>query len=182
MFITQLNWRRPSFILLVVMLSLLTMGSAMAAAFPNVISLPNGFRPEGIAIGKGTTFYVGSIPTGAIYRGDVRTGAGAVFIEGAAGRAAIGVEYDRSGERLFIAGGLTGDGFVYDADTGALLRTYELASGDDPTFVNDVFVTQDAAWFTDSRRPVLYRVDLAPDGALGDAEIVPVAGDFVQVP
>ena len=44
--------------------------------FPQVISLPNGFRPEGISAGRGTSFYVGSLVDGAIYRGDVRTGAG----------------------------------------------------------------------------------------------------------
>ena len=53
-------------------------GAAVAAPFPSRIDLPDGFRPEGIAIGKGTTFYVGSIPTGAIYRGDLRTGDGDV--------------------------------------------------------------------------------------------------------
>ena len=37
-------------------------------AFPKTIQLPNGFQPEGIAI-KGNTFYVGSIPTGAVLRG-----------------------------------------------------------------------------------------------------------------
>ena len=52
--------------------------AAAQATFPEEISLPTGFRPEGIAIGNGTTFYVGSIPTGAVYRGDLRTGEGAV--------------------------------------------------------------------------------------------------------
>jgi hypothetical protein len=60
-------------------------------SFPAVIPLPNGFQPEGIATGSGNTFYVGSIPTGAIYRGDLRTGQGGVFIQGAAGRAATGM-------------------------------------------------------------------------------------------
>jgi hypothetical protein len=35
-------------------------------SFPETIPLPNGWQPEGIAVGNGTTFYVGSIPTGAI--------------------------------------------------------------------------------------------------------------------
>ena len=33
--------------------------------FPKLIALPDGWQPEGIAI-KGSTFYVGSIPTGAV--------------------------------------------------------------------------------------------------------------------
>ena len=53
-------------------------GSAKkAATFPDVIALPKGFQPEGIEVGKGMTFYVGSVANGAIYRGDLRTGRGA---------------------------------------------------------------------------------------------------------
>ena len=115
------------------------------AAFPETIALPNGWQPEGIAIGNGTTFYVGSIPTGAIYRGDLRTGRGAPLVQGATGRAAIGVDFDHG--RLFVAGGSTGKGFVYDARTGTLVRELQLATGGGPTFVNDVVVAKRAAWF-----------------------------------
>src|SRR5512134_1252805 len=65
--------------------------AALAASFPATIPLPNGWQPEGITVGDGTTFYVGSIPTGAVYRGDLRTGKGATLVAGAPGRAAIGV-------------------------------------------------------------------------------------------
>ena len=41
-----------------------------------------------------------------------------------AGRVAVGVDYDRG--RLFVAGGGTGDGFVYDAETGAEIATLRL--------------------------------------------------------
>ncbi|HZN21437.1 MAG TPA: hypothetical protein VFB57_02625, partial [Gaiellaceae bacterium] len=40
-----------------------------ARDWPDVIPLPTGFQPEGIDIAGGHTFYVGSIPTGAVYRG-----------------------------------------------------------------------------------------------------------------
>ena len=83
---------------------------AAAKPYPETIPLPNGWQPEGIAIGKGTTFYVGSIPTGAIFRGDLRTGKGSTLVSGASGRAAVGVAHDRG--RLFVAGGPTGKGFV----------------------------------------------------------------------
>ena len=73
-------------------------------AGPELIRLPDGFRPEGIAI-AGNTFYVGSIPTGAIYRGDVRTGQGAVLFEGGPGRASIGVAVDPSRESVRSAAG-----------------------------------------------------------------------------
>src|SRR5919201_3462941 len=97
--------------LLVVLVLVLTTGvAAGAAAFPSTIALPRGFQPEGIAI-RGNTFYVGSIPTGAVYRGDLRTGRGAVRVAGRSGRAAIGVAVDQR-DRLFVAGGPTGKGFV----------------------------------------------------------------------
>ena len=44
--------------------------------FPDVIHLPDGFQPEGIARGGGTSFYVGSLVDGRIYRGNLRTGTG----------------------------------------------------------------------------------------------------------
>ena len=99
--------------------------AAAASGFPGHIDLPNGFRPEGIAIGPGHTFYVGSIPTGAVVRGDLRTGAQSIVVpdQSAAGRAAIGVAVDQRG-RLFVAGGPTGHGYVYDANTGGTIRDY----------------------------------------------------------
>ena len=42
--------------------------SSSATPFPATIALPTGFQPEGIAIHRGR-FFVGSIPTGAIYSG-----------------------------------------------------------------------------------------------------------------
>ena len=155
--------------------------TSAAAPFPQLISLPKGFQPEGIAIGRGTTFYVGSIPTGAVYRGDLRTGEGAVLVAGAPGRAAIGVGVDQR-DRLFVAGGPTGKAFVYAPD-GSLLGSYQLASGPGGTFINDVVVTRDAAWFTDSFRHVIYRIAIAGSGTLApSAETVPLSGDYQPVP
>ncbi len=170
---------RPT-LLLTVIASVVTASAALAASFPATIPLPNGWQPEGIAVGDGTTFYVGSIPTGAVYRGDLRTGKGSTLVAGAAGRAAIGVEHDRG--RLFVAGGGTGKGFVYDADSGALLRELQLATGSGATFVNDVVVTKRAAWFTDSNRAALYRVALSKNGIPAQsAQVVPLTGDFQLV-
>jgi len=170
---------------------LLTIWTAVAAVvlatplaansnFPEKIALPDGFRPEGIAIGKRATFYVGSIPTGAIYRGSLKTGEGTVFIPGAPGRAAIGVELSHG--RLFVAGGPTGKGFVYSARTGELLVEAQLASlpidtGANATFVNDVVVARGGAYFTDSRRPFLYRL-----GRHGAVTRIPLTGDIVYGP
>ena len=170
--------------------TLLTVWTAVAAivlasplgaggGFPERIALPDNFRPEGIAIGQGGTFYVGSIPSGAIYRGNLRTGEGSILVPGAAtGRAAIGVEFDHG--LLFVAGGGTGKAFVYSAESGDLLAEHQLAASpidmDHPTFVNDVAVARGGAYFTDSRRPFLYRV--------GEAGVtaIPLSGDIVYDP
>lgn len=136
------------------------LGPAAGAAprpFPEVIDLPAGTQPEGISAGPGTTFYVGSIPTGAVYRGDLRTGEASLLVPPRAGRAAIGVE--EADGTLFVAGGGTGKAFLYDAATGADVAVVDLAAA--PTFVNDVVATRRAAFFTDSFNPVLYRVDRA---------------------
>lgn len=157
-------------------------GSATAQPFPDVVPLPTGFQPEGIAIGRGPTFFVGSIPTGAVYRGDLRTAEGGVVVEPQTGRMAIGMKVDQR-HRLFVAGGLTGQAYVYDTTTGQDLAVYQLAP-DGPTFVNDVVLTKDAAWFTDSFRPVLYRVPIDPAGALAatsEVEEIVLTGDYVHV-
>ena len=103
-------------------------GEKHAKPFPQVIQLPTGFRPEGIEVGRGTTFYVGSVASGAIYRGDLRTGSGVdPSSPGASGKAATGIELD-SHNRLFVAGAGTGNAYVYDATTGAPIRTYSFAT------------------------------------------------------
>ena len=170
--------------LALVILSLLLMAGNPTTKFPAVIPLPNGFQPEGIATGRGTTFYVGSIPTGAVYRGDVRTGLGAVLVPGQAGHQSLGLKYDGRTDLLFVAGGPTGSAFVYDASTGTNVAAIQLTS-EAGTFVNDVIVTRRAAYFTDSARPFLYRVPLESDGELPDpavSEEIPLSGDYVFTP
>jgi hypothetical protein len=138
-----------------------------------VIQLPQGFQPEGIEVGKGTTFYVGSRVTGAVYRGNLRTGTGATLVPGGSGRTATGIELDPR-NRLFVAGAGTGDAYVFNAKTGAPIGTYDFASSD--TFINDVVVTTKAAYFTDSRKALLYKVPIGPGGALGTSEVVSLTG------
>ena len=145
--------------------------------FPDVIHLPNGFQPEGIATGGGTSFYVGSLLDGRIYRGNLRTGTGRVLVEGEEGAMAVGMEVDRR-NRLWVSGGSTGEGRVYDARTGELLRSYTFAPPD-TGFVNDVVVTRRAAFFTDSVNQVLYRVAIGPRGRLGASSTMPITGELV---
>ena len=145
--------------------------------FPATISLPNGFQPEGIAI-KGKTFYVGSIPTGAVYRGSLLTGAGSPLVQPQADRSAFGVDVDHG--RLFVAGGTKGKAFVYDARTGADLGAFTLTPL--ATFINDVVVTKQAAWFTDSVNKQLYKLAFGPGRSLpSQATTVPLTGDVQYV-
>jgi sugar lactone lactonase YvrE len=128
-----------------------------AAPFPDRLDLPDGFAPEGIAIGRGTTFYTGSLAGQGIWRGDLRSGRGDFLVD--EGGPFVGMKV-AAHNRLWVAGGPAGTGHVFDAATGEQLRVCRLAPDGASTFVNDVVVTRDAAWFTDSFRGVIYRVDL----------------------
>jgi hypothetical protein len=129
-------------------------GRVEAASWPASMPLPVDFAPEGIAMGTGSTFYVGSLRTGDIYRGDLRTGEGSVFIDAPPGRVALGLKADRRHRLLFVAGGPTGAAYVYDTRSGASVAVYQLAPSG-TSLINDVVVTRDAAYFTDSFSPVL---------------------------
>ena len=177
MFATRTSVQRSLIVLLLLAFGLVSMGAAPAQAFPDVIPLPNGFQPEGIASGNGTTFYVGSIPTGAIYRGDLRTGEGAILVQAQAGRSATGLKYDPRTGLLFVAGAGTGYAYIYNGQTGANVAAIQLTTS--PSFINDVIVTRDAAYFTNSSQPELYRVPLDNNGEpLLTSETIPLSGDY----
>jgi sugar lactone lactonase YvrE len=183
MSVAQSTLRRLLLTLLLIVLSSTMIGAASAQTFPDLIPLPNGFQPEGIAVGKGSTFFVGSIPTGAIYRGDLRTGEGDIFIPAQQGRAAIGLKYDERTGLLFVAGGPTGYAYIYNGETGENVTEIQLSTL--PSFINDVVITRDAAYFTNSRQPILYRVPLANNGELPDpvtVEEIPLGGDYQFTP
>lgn len=171
--------KRLTVVMLVVLSALIAAAPAPARPFPGVIDLPAGWQPEGIATGGGNAFYVGAIPTGAIYRGDLRTGMGRVAVPPRPGRMAAGIKVDAR-ERIFVAGAFTGQAYVHDACTGTTLAEYQLGTPG-ATMVNDIVLTKDAAWLTDSFRAVLYRVPLARNGTPGrqsDVQEVPLTGDF----
>jgi sugar lactone lactonase YvrE len=155
--------------------TLVAPSAAAAPAFPTTIALPNGFQPEGIAIGPGPFAFLGSLADGSIYRADLRTGRGEIVSEGP-GTLSVGMKTDARG-RLFVAGGDAGDARVVDTRTGKILRSYQLTSG--ASFVNDVVLTPSAAWFTDSVNQVLYALPLR-HGKLPDRAVtVPITGDLV---
>jgi hypothetical protein len=152
-------------------------GAGAAERFPNLISLPDGWQPEGIVTGHGPVLYAGSLAGRGIYEVDLRTGEGQLLADGE-GRITVGLSFDQRTDYIFAAGGPDGSGYVYDADSGELVRTYTF---DGAGFVNDVIVTRQAAYFTDSFSPNLYRVELGPGGRLldqGAVETLPLSGDF----
>jgi sugar lactone lactonase YvrE len=182
MFVVQTVTRRSLFAFLMIVLSAAMIAAVPAQPFPNVISLPNGFQPEGIAAGKSTTFYVGSIPTGAIYRGDVRTGEGEVLVAPQEGRSAIGLKYNERTGLLVVAGGATGYAYVYDGQTGANVAEIQLTTL--PSFINDVALTKDAAYFTNSSQPEFYRVSVEERDGQPEiiSEAIRLSGDYEFVP
>lgn len=161
-------------------LSVAASAPALAKPFPASIPLPNDFAPEGIAVGAGSTFYVGSLVTGDIYRGSLRSGEGAIFIDAPEGRVAVGLKADRARRLLFVAGGATGQAYVYDLRTGADVATYEFAPAG-AALLNDVIVTRDAAYFTDSFAPVLYKISIGPGGRLGAGETIALSGPAATI-
>jgi sugar lactone lactonase YvrE len=172
-----------SLMMLTALLASAPVGVAAAKRFPGVIALPNGWLPEGIVTGRGPVIYSGSRANGAIYAVNLRTGEGRILVPGAAGRMAVGLSFDARTNYIFAAGGSTGKGYIYDAGTGALVREYTFTAPG--TFVNDVIVTRDAAYFPESSLPQFYRVPLGPGGELaagGSAQTIPLSGAWQQVP
>ncbi|NNF63952.1 MAG: superoxide dismutase [Acidimicrobiia bacterium] len=167
--------RRLLTLVSVCMLALGVTAPAMPATLPEVIELPDGFFPEGIAAGDGTTFYTGSLVDGAIYRGDIRSGDGAVLVPGVEGALAVGMDFDRPTGTLYVAGGPGAVVTAYDGDSGAVVGV----AGVPGAFVNDLIVGDGYVFATDSFIPQLYAIPLADDGSFADdAFVIPLSGDF----
>lgn len=154
--------------------ALATASPARADDGPSSVRLPDGWSPEDIANGRGSTFYVGSIATGGIFKGDYETGEGSVLVPSAPSlTAGLFTELRPSGaDRLWASGGASGDARVYDARSGELLATYHLAAPTSGAFVSDVIVTKSAVYYTDSFLPRLYVLPLGRNGALPDPAAV----------
>jgi sugar lactone lactonase YvrE len=151
------------------LLALLTAATAPAVAAPaaEVIVLPGARSAEGIAAGRGATFYAGDLFAGDIFRGNVQRGTAELFIDAPAGRMAVGMAVNVAHDLLFVAGGFTGQAYVYDTRTGATVATYQFAAPPATSLVNDVALTKDGAWFTDSFQARLYFVPVSRDGVPG---------------
>ncbi len=140
--------------------------SALAAPGPDRIDLATGSLPEGIAAGPGTTFFAGARSDGDVYVGDVRTGEVTLFADRDDPQAAVGMFYDDRSGLLWVAGGGpaagTGTGTItaYDADGEIAYEEVVVGAG----FLNDVVVTRDAVYATDSFGAALTVVALDRNG------------------
>jgi sugar lactone lactonase YvrE len=164
------------------LLPLLLLAMVAAVALPatasrpaEVIVLPGATSAEGIAAGRGATFYAGDLFAGDIFRGNIRRGTAELFIDAPAGRMAVGMAADLRHDLLFVAGGFTGQAYVYDLRTGATVASYQFG---DPatTLVNDVAVTRRGAWFTDSFQARLYFVPVSRAGVPGPSRTLALSG------
>jgi sugar lactone lactonase YvrE len=152
-----------------------TVASPAAAARPDqVIVLPGASSTEGIAAAGGAGFYAGDLFRGDIFRGNIRRGTAELFIDAPTGRMAVGMATNNAHQLLFVAGGF-GHAYVYDTATGTTVASYQLA---DPagSFVNDVTVTQQGAWFTDSLQAQLYFVPVSGSAVPGPPRTLALRG------
>jgi sugar lactone lactonase YvrE len=163
-------------------LGLLALTAATAFAPPaaaktatEVIVLPGASSAEGVAVGHGATFYATELFGGDIFRGDLQHGTVARLVDAPVGSMAVGLKADDATGLLFVAGGDSGQGRVYDANSGTAVATYQFGTPGQ-SFINDVTITQDGAWFTDSMQPRLYFVPIGPGGRLGPASTLTLTG------
>jgi hypothetical protein len=123
---------------------------------------------------------------GAIYKGNLRTGDGAILVP-PTGKPVSGLSYDPRTDYLYAATGFAdllsgssnGQGVVvYDASSGDLVT--EITFGDGTgTDINDCLVTRMGVYCTDSINPDLYKVVLEEGGRLPSTpvvEVIPMPG------
>lgn len=156
--------------------ALLASTPVLAQSGVTVLPLPaDAAYPEGVTADPTTgAIYTNSANTGAVFRVAPDTGV-VTRIADPLGlgdsppakpvSVALGLKADGQG-RLWVAGARTGSMHVVDIATGEQLARFTTPEG--PWLINDVALTPDAAYFTDTLRPVLWRVarDSVADAAL----------------
>lgn len=150
-----------------------------------LVSLPDGYMAEGIAVNRRTaTFYADSHANGDIYRGSLISGRGGLLVrDTAVGEQAYGVGIDGR-DRLWVAYGASGQLRVFDPSSGRRLATYQVGAPG-TGLVNDLLVTRNAVYATDSVAQRMYVVPLPGNGRLPDsrvARVVPLVGDIRYSP
>jgi sugar lactone lactonase YvrE len=139
-----------------------------------VVSQQEGVLPESISVSRDGTMYVTSFGTGAVYRGTTRNPTMEPFLPaGSDGRTrASGVEVDKKG-RVFIAGYSTHTLFVYSPD-GSLVA--KRVAPNPNAALNDLVVTDDAVYVTDSLTGTLWRASVTGSQIGQLTEWIPPSG------
>jgi Cu-Zn family superoxide dismutase len=143
---------------LLALLVVLAIAPAAVAALPREYTLPGAtVFPEGVTVRPSSDqFFVSSTTDGTIFRGRLGRAATKPFLApGAHGRSkAVGLR--ATANHLVVAGGVTNRVFVYDLESGRLVRRFSTGSGG---LVNDVAIAPDGdAYVTDSSRGLIFRI------------------------
>lgn len=139
-------------------------------------------NPEGVAWDRHSrAFFVGATGDGTIYRGTLNNPTVSEFLAFPAdsGRSSVGMKVHRG--LLYVAGGGTGNIYVYNLATKATVATFATGAGG---FLNDLVVTHKGdVYVTDSFRPMLWHVTAAQVLAgTGTPESIDVAPKIEFVP
>ena len=139
-------------------------------------------NPEGVAWDRHSrAFFVGATGDGTIYRGTLNNPTVSEFIAFPAdsGRSSVGMKVHRG--LLYVAGGSTGNIYVYNLATKATVATFATGAGG---FLNDLVVTRKGdVYVTDSFRPMLWHVTAAQVRAgSGTPDSIDVAPKIEFVP
>lgn len=118
--------------------------------------------PEGVAASSVTgDIYTNATVTGMIARVSLESGTVNLLPSPFEGNPpantsvnALGLKLDQQ-NRLWIAGGASGTAHVVDGQTGTVLAKFTTPSGN--ALLNDVILAGDSAYFTDTRRPTIWR-------------------------
>lgn len=158
--------------------------------WPDVMSLPAGFEPKSIEMGRGQDFFVSGMSwssllgrrvgeihdvsqyAGAIYKGNLRTGEGEILVQPNQDdlRPVLGLSYDARTDYIYATivdpFPLTNAGIaVYDASTGELVREVRIGDG---LFPSNIKVTESAVFVTSTNSGLLYKMPLAEGGRIPD--------------
>jgi hypothetical protein len=130
-----------------------------------LLPLPSGVRPGGVAACGGTLFAT-SLTDGLILAVDLRTGLGRTLLAGVRGRALYGLRVDARTGLLLVTGTQGGSGIVLAVDhrSGVVVRRWDVP---DARRLEDLVVTPDAVWVTDSGADRLLRIGRRRNGRLG---------------
>jgi hypothetical protein len=172
---------RPRIAAAAVVVAALALPLGIADARPRgdtTIDLPAGFAGEGVDVGRGSTFYAGSLADGRIARGNLRRKTSEVWVSDPVLAPAVGLDADVRHHLLWVAGGDTGQATAYRIPSGRATDVLTLTTG--PAFINDVVATRRAAYFTNSMAPELYRVPVSPGHRVGEPETLTLSGPAAE--